>query len=140
MVATKWTIDRAHSEVTFKVRHLVISTVSGSFTDFAEVVASSVLDPDSVPGNGSSTEDDLAFVVFKVDAPAPPPQADLALEKEVGIEVTLPGGRKDVLISSNPAVLVNTAAVFFLKVTNLGPDAAKDILVKETLPAGFTIA
>ncbi len=40
MVATKWTIDRAHSEVTFKVRHLVISAVSGSFTDFEGTVES----------------------------------------------------------------------------------------------------
>lgn len=30
----KWIIDTAHSEVTFKVRHLVISTVSGKFTSF----------------------------------------------------------------------------------------------------------
>lgn len=31
--ADSWTIDKAHSEVNFKVRHLV-SKVSGSFTDF----------------------------------------------------------------------------------------------------------
>ncbi len=31
---TKWTIDPAHSEITFKVKHLVISTVTGKFTDF----------------------------------------------------------------------------------------------------------
>ncbi len=30
----KWIIDTAHSEVTFKVKHLVISTVSGKFTSF----------------------------------------------------------------------------------------------------------
>ncbi len=29
-----WTIDKAHSEVGFKVKHLVISTVSGKFTEF----------------------------------------------------------------------------------------------------------
>jgi polyisoprenoid-binding protein YceI len=29
-----WTIDPAHSEVQFKVRHLVISTVTGSFKNF----------------------------------------------------------------------------------------------------------
>lgn len=30
----KWTIDKAHSEVTFKVKHLVISSVSGKFKSF----------------------------------------------------------------------------------------------------------
>lgn len=31
---SRWTIDKAHSEVQFKVKHLVISTVTGQFTDF----------------------------------------------------------------------------------------------------------
>lgn len=35
---TKWTIDRAHSEITFKVKHLVISTVTGKFKDFDAAV------------------------------------------------------------------------------------------------------
>ena len=30
----KWTIDTAHSEIGFKIKHLVISTVSGKFTSF----------------------------------------------------------------------------------------------------------
>lgn len=35
---THWTIDEAHSEVQFKIRHLVISTVTGQFESFdAEV-------------------------------------------------------------------------------------------------------
>lgn len=33
-VKTRWAIDPTHSEVHFKVRHLVISTVTGSFTKF----------------------------------------------------------------------------------------------------------
>ncbi len=32
---TKWVLDPAHSEVQFKVKHLVISTVTGSFKTFA---------------------------------------------------------------------------------------------------------
>lgn len=31
---TKWTIDRAHSEIEFKVRHLMIAGVKGRFTVF----------------------------------------------------------------------------------------------------------
>ncbi|MBF5026494.1 YceI family protein [Planobacterium oryzisoli] len=33
-MATKWTLDNAHSEITFKVRHMMISNVKGEFTDF----------------------------------------------------------------------------------------------------------
>lgn len=31
---TRWNIDKAHSEVQFKVKHLVISTVTGQFNEF----------------------------------------------------------------------------------------------------------
>jgi len=34
MSAKKWSIDPAHSEIQFKVKHLVISTVTGSFGEF----------------------------------------------------------------------------------------------------------
>ncbi|MBK6264505.1 YceI family protein [Marivirga sp. S37H4] len=34
MTKTKWNIDPTHSEVQFKVKHLVISTVSGQFSKF----------------------------------------------------------------------------------------------------------
>ena len=33
-VATKWVIDPTHSEVSFKIKHLVISTVTGYFREF----------------------------------------------------------------------------------------------------------
>ncbi len=31
---TKWTIDPAHSQIQFKVRHMMISTVTGNFDTF----------------------------------------------------------------------------------------------------------
>jgi len=31
---TKWNIDKAHSEISFKVKHMMISTVTGHFEDF----------------------------------------------------------------------------------------------------------
>jgi polyisoprenoid-binding protein YceI len=34
MATTKWIIDTTHSEIVFKARHLMISNVSGSFTEF----------------------------------------------------------------------------------------------------------
>ncbi|WP_211324055.1 YceI family protein [Echinicola strongylocentroti] len=42
MSTVKWTIDPTHSEINFKVKHLVISTVTGKFKEFegaAEVPA-----------------------------------------------------------------------------------------------------
>ena len=38
MATTTWSIDPMHSEVHFKVRHLVISTVTGAFKKFAGTV------------------------------------------------------------------------------------------------------
>ncbi|HEV3414390.1 MAG TPA: YceI family protein [Puia sp.] len=35
MAATKWVLDPTHSEVEFKVKHLMISTVTGTFSSFA---------------------------------------------------------------------------------------------------------
>jgi len=38
MASTKWVIDSAHSEVEFKVRHLMITNVTGSFKSFSSEV------------------------------------------------------------------------------------------------------
>ena len=35
MATTKWSIDPMHSEIQFKIKHLVISTVTGSFKTFS---------------------------------------------------------------------------------------------------------
>jgi polyisoprenoid-binding protein YceI len=34
MSKTKWTLDPVHSEVTFKVKHMMITNVTGSLTDY----------------------------------------------------------------------------------------------------------
>lgn len=39
-VGTTWAIDTAHSEVSFKVKHLVISTVTGYFREFEGAINS----------------------------------------------------------------------------------------------------
>lgn len=36
---TKWVLDPTHSELTFKVKHMMISNVKGEFTNFAVEVA-----------------------------------------------------------------------------------------------------
>lgn len=38
METTKWTIDPAHSEITFKVKHLMISNVKGEFKTFQATI------------------------------------------------------------------------------------------------------
>lgn len=39
MASTIWNLDPAHSEVTFKVKHLVISTVTGKFKSFSSTLS-----------------------------------------------------------------------------------------------------
>ena len=34
LVKTKWKIDASHSEIAFKVKHMMISTVTGHFENF----------------------------------------------------------------------------------------------------------
>ena len=34
LVKTKWGLDVAHSEIAFKVKHLMISNVKGTFKEF----------------------------------------------------------------------------------------------------------
>ena len=34
-MTTKWNLDQGHSEITFKVRHMMISNVKGDFKDFS---------------------------------------------------------------------------------------------------------
>ena len=54
MAKTTWQLDPAHSEITFRVRHLVIATVSGKFTKFS--------------ANVSTEEDDFTTVDIEFEA------------------------------------------------------------------------
>lgn len=47
---TKWVLDAAHSELIFKVKHLMISTVTGQFRKF-DVTAETTDDKFAAPGN-----------------------------------------------------------------------------------------
>ncbi|HUP84576.1 MAG TPA: Ig-like domain-containing protein [Acidimicrobiales bacterium] len=83
----------------------------------AEVLASSVYDPDSTPGNGIVGEDDQASVAVT------PRAADLRLTKTVV-------GSSDVDLGD--------AVAFTLTLANDGPDSATTIRVVDVLPAGLT--
>lgn len=67
METTKWTIDPSHSEIGFKVKHLMITNVNGVFTeftgnietvrmDFATALVNFVINPGSV-NTGSADRD-----------------------------------------------------------------------------------
>lgn len=86
---------------------------SGSLTNEAEVFSSDVADPDSVPGNGTAGEDDIASVGMTV-----PPAADLNLTKT----------------TDNPEPGLGETVNFTITLTNEGPDPATNITVNEALP------
>ena len=81
----------------------------------AEVTRSDQFDPTSTPGNGAPSEDDFASVLLT------PQQSDLRLAKSV----------------DNPNPLRGDVVTYTVEVSNLGPSAATNIIVSETLPAGI---
>ncbi len=72
---TKWVIDPMHSEVQFKVKHLVISTVTGFFKsfegsmetendDFEDAKISFAIDIDSIDTNQTQRDEHLKSAEF----------------------------------------------------------------------------
>lgn len=72
---TKWTIDKAHSDITFQVRHLMITNVKGSFTqyeldaetdgkDFETAVIEFRIDPNSINTNNEDRDKHLRSADF----------------------------------------------------------------------------
>jgi polyisoprenoid-binding protein YceI len=70
MATTKWVLDPAHSEVTFKIKHLMISNVSGQFgkydviaeteeEDFTKAKVSFTADVDSITTNNEQRDGHL---------------------------------------------------------------------------------
>lgn len=59
MSTTKWIIDPTHSEVSFKVKHLVISTVTGYFRKFEGVAESGSEDFDGAAVSFSADVDSI---------------------------------------------------------------------------------
>ena len=95
----------------------VTVNATGNYSNYAQVMASGVSDPDSTPGNGSTTEDDDDTL-----ATAPTARADLALT-----------------ITDRPdPASVGGSLVYTLTVTNAGPSNASSLVVTDTLPAGVT--
>ena len=59
MSKTTWAIDPAHSEVTFKVRHLMISSVTGKFGSFSGSAETNDDDFSTVTANFSARIDSI---------------------------------------------------------------------------------
>jgi polyisoprenoid-binding protein YceI len=74
-MATKWNLDPTHSEITFKVRHMMISNVKGAFNSFsAEIEAeddsfknakvSATINTDSIDTNNADRDAHLKSADF----------------------------------------------------------------------------
>lgn len=109
-----WTVNSLVSGATATL--IVTTTVISPDENWAEVSAVTEIDPDSLPNNGSRTEDD--------DAASP--SADLSLTQSI--------------ISPVPYVNsdINTTVTFRITVSNAGYANATGIEVKDLLPSGLT--
>ena len=109
-----WTIGALTSggTATLQITALVLAT--GTYTNYAQVLTSGLNDPDSTPGNGSTTEDDDDTVIL-----TPIPVADLSITKTDGQTSDTPG----------------TSITYTIVVTNNGPSAVTGANVVDNLPA-----
>ena len=74
-MSTKWNLDPSHSEITFKVRHMMISNVKGEFRNFnvdlesedenfKNVKASASIDTSSISTNNTDRDNHLKSAEF----------------------------------------------------------------------------
>ncbi|QDT08378.1 Large cysteine-rich periplasmic protein omcB precursor [Planctomycetes bacterium K23_9] len=91
-------------------------TASGSRTNIAEIISANEQDIDSTPGNNQIAEDDQDSAIFASS------QADLSLTKTV----------------SNATPNLGENVVFTVALQNSGTDAATNVTVADTLPAGLS--
>ncbi|WP_275315164.1 PKD domain-containing protein [Tenacibaculum bernardetii] len=115
----EWTIGNLANGAIESLLIDVIVKPTGVYLNTAEITGSNILDNDSTPGNGITTEDDYA------EANTTPIQtvADLSISKTTvgGITTAQPGD----------------ALRFQINVSNAGPDNATNVEVLDILPAGF---
>jgi large repetitive protein len=95
---------------------------TGAYRNYAQVLSSNSFDPDSTPGNNSTTEDD--------DATATPPISNVRVVKTIALA---PGGDLD----GTGGPTHGDTIVFTLTVSNSGPDLATGVVVEDVMPAGY---
>jgi uncharacterized repeat protein (TIGR01451 family) len=113
-----WSVGTVNSSAskTLHVIATVTSTAVSGVTNTAEVTASDQFDPDSTPNNHNASEDDQASATVTAQS------ADLSLTKTV----------------DNPSSSVGQNVTFTITASNAGPNAATNVSVKDSLPAGLT--
>ncbi|MGB5047727.1 MAG: hypothetical protein WBO46_02220, partial [Caldilineaceae bacterium] len=112
-----WDVPSLAAGISVSLRISKTIRASGIQSNQAEILASSLPDPDSTPGNGvGNGEDDQTSVTITI-----PPAADLQIFK------TASGGAS-----------VGSTVLFNLRVINNGPDTATNIVVTDTLSAALT--
>ncbi|WP_433830070.1 PKD domain-containing protein [Flavobacterium anhuiense] len=113
-----WSLDILENSESETLQINASVNASGDYTNIAEVVNSSLPDPDSTPNNGDPAEDDYGT------ATTTPIQrsSDLSITKTV----------------NNAAPVVGTIVTFEIIITNNGPQDNTGIKVKDILPSGYT--
>ncbi len=102
MATTTWIIDPTHSEIQFKVKHLVISTVTGSFKnfegqlsteneDFDNAAVSFNADVNSIDTNQAQRDEHLKSADFFESDKYPKITFNGTLHKKGGDDYTLKG-------------------------------------------------
>jgi large repetitive protein len=111
-----WTLGSVNAGTTASLTIVAKMDSFVAVTNTARVANSAQYDPDSVPNNDDSTEDDQQSVTLT------PRSADLRLSKRV---------------NNNAPSVANPNVAFTVEVFNAGLDAASNVQVRDVLPAGL---
>jgi uncharacterized repeat protein (TIGR01451 family) len=112
-----WTVGTINSGANATLDIVVTVNAAGPYANYAQVTTANEIDPDSTPGDNSTTDDD-----DDTNTPVPVASADLSIAKAV----------------SNSTPTVGSNITFTVTVSNAGPSAATGVSVTDQLPAGYT--
>ncbi|MDO6600682.1 gliding motility-associated C-terminal domain-containing protein, partial [Tenacibaculum sp. 1_MG-2023] len=135
-----WTIGTIANQATVTLVIEATINASGEYTNLAEVTASDNFDPDSTPNNGVDTDGDGNVENDPDDEDdgdgeepgeeGVQPVSDISLNKKVVLITDADG-------SGGPTPF--DTVEFEITVTNSGPNKATGIVIKDELPAGYTM-
>ncbi|MFC4389719.1 PKD domain-containing protein [Flavobacterium quisquiliarum] len=115
----KWNIGSLANGDSQTLQLTAIVNATGNYLNTTEVTASSLPDPNSIPNNGVTTEDDYASAITTPVVP----MADLSLTKAV--------------VGGNLSPIFGATITFEITVNNSGPQTATGVQVKDLLPSGY---